>query len=913
MKKFPQQKTLLLINELKMKPTEMVDVKTFIKNSLNLPTTKFPMKADLIGKEPAWQKKLYAEQVYESLPKHDQYYGLHDGPPYANGPIHIGHAINKVIKDIYAKNKRLNGFTVPFVPGWDTHGLPIELAVEKSIGKVGENFTKAEFRKACRKYAYKQIEGQKKQFKKLSILADWENPYLTMNYATEADTLLSLGKIIANGHVKHALKPVHWCFDCQSSLAEAEVEYSDVQSCSMDVIFLSPTGFGLVIHTTTPWTLMANEAVAIGQDIIYRSFVVAKDNKETLIAIADNMVESWLEKTGYKAVTDVHRLMTGKDILHFGFAPEVFNPLTKKYVPVVLSSHVTDTMGTGAVHIAPAYGVDDMQVGKDNRLPITDVIDGEGCYTTSLLHGKHIGTVNQDLIGMLGDSLAWHGNITHSYPHCWRHKTKTVFRATPQWFITMDTILNNIDENVDSVKFVPEKGKNRFSSMIKNRPDWCISRQRTWGVPIAVYYHQDTKELHPDTCNIITEVAEKIKVSGVDVWDEYPMVRDEVYLKCTDILDVWFDSGVTHETVMKGKANLYIEGSDQHRGWFQTSMLTSLAMNGKPCFDTVVTHGFALDKHGIKMSKSNGNVISPEELIEKYGTDVVRLWIACTDFTNDIKVSHEALNHASESFRRIRNTMKYLLSTSDTTDLVEPTFDQLVDFDKYILLKAEKIGKEINEHYENFRFHDAMNCVISFCTDDLGGLYIDIVKDRQYTMPRTASGGISSRFTSKMLLGYMLRWTMPVLSFTADEVYQYVNPGTNIFVNPVFYKVDGIDSESKCLVDWDRLLLLRPDAMKQLEQLRSDKKIGSSLEATLNIPLEEYEHFKPYMEELKFFFMVSFVHYGDTLHAYPVPSDAQKCDRCWNYTLTPGRLGEWHICQRCATNMCLDGESRYFV
>lgn len=889
------------------------DAKTAIKNSLNLPNTKFPMKADLLGKEPSWQKKMYTEQVYESLPKYDQYFGLHDGPPYANGPIHIGHAINKVIKDIYAKNKRLNGFTVPFVPGWDCHGLPIELAVEKMIGKVGDNLSKAEFRKACRKYAYKQIEGQKKQFKKLSILADWENPYLTMNYSTEADTLLSFGKIIENGHVKHALKPVHWCFDCQSSLAEAEVEYSDVQSCAMDVIFTSESGFSLVIHTTTPWTLMANEAVAIGPEIIYRAFVIEKDNKETLVAIADNMADSWLEKTGYKSTTENHRLMSGNAIMLFNSLSGVLNPLTKKHVPVVLSTHVTDSMGTGAVHIAPAYGIDDMQVGKDDDLPITDVIDGEGFYKTSILQGKHISEVNQDLIGMLGDSLAWYGNITHSYPHCWRHKSKTVFRATPQWFIAMDTILNNIDENIVSVEFIPEKGKNRFESMIKSRPDWCISRQRTWGVPIAVYYHQDTKELHPDTLNIITEVAEKIKVSGVDAWDDYPMVKDDVYLKCTDILDVWFDSGVTHETVMKGKANLYIEGSDQHRGWFQTSMLTSLAMNGKPCFDTVVTHGFALDEKGIKMSKSNGNVITPEELIEKYGTDVIRLWIACTDFTNDIRVSHEAINHTAELFRRMRNTMKYLLSTSDTVGLEEPSFDQLVDFDKYILINAEMIGKEINEHYENFRFHDAINCIVHFCTDILGGLYIDVVKDRQYTMPRTSSGGISSRFTSKMLLGYMLRWTMPVMSFTADEVYQHVNPGVNIFIKPEFYRVSGFNKESKCMVDWDRLLILRTAAMKQLEQLRSDKKIGSSLEAVLNIPHGEYEYFKPYMEELKFFFMVSFIDCSDTLHAYPVSNTTVKCDRCWHYTSKYIRLLDMHICPRCENNMNFGGESRYFV
>lgn len=886
----------------------MTDFKKQIKDSLSLPQTKFPMKADLTLKESAWQKLLDKNNIYQQVNEsNNTTYHLHDGPPYANGDIHIGHAVNKILKDIIAKSQRQNGFKTSFVPGWDCHGLPIELAVEKEIGKPNENLSKAEFRKACRKYAYKHIKNQRDSFKKLSILADWNNPYLTMNYKQEADTLRALGKIIENGHFIHSLKPINWCLNCESSLAEAEVEHEEITSCSMDVVFSAEKFFCFVVHTTTPWTLFANEAIAIGKDIVYKIVNVRdKDNGEATFVIAAKLVDAWLEKCGFHYISHAG-FATGEELLEqVQFA---INPLTGKTVPVVLSEHVSDDMGTGAVHIAPAYGADDMKVGKEYNLPITDNVSSNGLYTDGPLTGKSILNVNDDIAELLGTHLAWSGNVVHKYPHCWRHKTKTIFKATPQWFIKMDELSEKAIKECDNVEFIPERGKTRITSMLKDRPDWCVSRQRTWGVPIALYYHEDTKELHPNTLELLEEVAGKMDTAGIDVWDEYPTRMDK-YIKCTDVLDVWFDSGVTHNTVMNDNPSVYLEGSDQHRGWFQTSLLTAVAMGKNAPFTKVITHGFALDEFGRKMSKSLGNVITPEELTSKYGVDVVRLWVATTDFTKDFKVSHQVLEQVSETYRRIRNTLRFLLANSLKDMNYTYTFSQLLEFDKFIISDASRLQDELTQHYNNFEFGTVVAKIHDFCSNNLGSVYLDVIKDRQYTMKKDSRGKVSAEITCLHLAMSLIGWITPILSYTADEAYQYIRPGLSVFLannNTTKFTYEGID--------WNSLLAYREYVISGIEKLRQTDNIGSSLEidVEITVPSEFYERVKIVEDELKFLFITSscVVKKGQ-FDIKVTKSVHEKCDRCWHYHETV-KNNTNHICARCENNMFAEGEKRLYV
>lgn len=891
----------------------MSNFKDLINKSLNLPTTKFSMKANLTGREPVWQKthtKLYSQLNHTNNGE----YILHDGPPYANGDIHIGHAINKVLKDIIAKSQRLQHMSVPFIPGWDCHGLPIELAVEKEVGKPSDTLLKKDFRKACRKYAYKHIKAQKSGFSKLSILADWDNPYLTMNYKTEGNTLRALGKIINNGYLSHSLKPIHWCMDCESVLAEAEVEHKEIKSTSMDVMFrLKDTKTFIIIHTTTPWTLFSNEAVAFNRDIDYYGLLANDVNgKEYSFIIAKTLIDECLLK--YNWTETFRQDLSNEDVT----SRMLINPITNKEVPVVHSDHVTDKMGTGFVHIAPAYGVDDMKVGKDNNLPIIDIVGKNGYYTCGVMEGEHISRAANFIYNEFKEHIPYCDDVLHKYPHCWRHKTPTIFKSTPQWFIKMDRLAPAAIKELDNVRFFPEVGKKRLISMLTNRPDWCISRQRTWGVPIALYYHPITKQLHPNTLEILSKVAFEMDTQGVDVWDDYPEELDG-YTKCTDVLDVWFDSGVTHDTVIGKHADTYLEGSDQHRGWFQTSLLTSMAINGKAPFKNVVTHGFAVDKFGKKMSKSEGNVIRPEELTEKHGVDIVRLWIASINYHNEIVVDDKILDNISQEYRKIRNTIKYLLSNSaDITPTTEVEYNKLLEFDKYILGVAAEVQAEIINAYNDFDFTTVVDKIHMFCSDTLGSLYLDVTKDRQYTMQRYSLGRMSAQTTCMHVLKALLTWIAPIMPFTADEASKMLDSSNNIFAT-TFQELVPYTNKT---IDWKYFISLRNLINTNIEHSRQRGEIGSSLQAdiTFNFDLaSEGKHkflsIKNYFRELKYLFICNSFYLGED-SKYPnvivKPSENLKCERCWHYHPTVVNHAE-HICERCVTNMFGNGEERLFA
>ena len=769
------------------------------KKTLNLPNTGFPMKGNLAQREPERLKKWNDADLYKKI--REAFTGrpqfiLHDGPPYANGEIHIGHAVNKVLKDIIVKSKTLSGFDAPYVPGWDCHGLPIELMVEKKIGKAGVKVSPAVFRKACREYAAKQVDIQKEAFVRLGILGDWGNPYLTMDFAFEANIVRSLGKITQKGHVVAGAKPVHWCTDCGSALAEAEVEYEDKHSPAIDVRFqvIDENAFmslchhapehegrgalSVVIWTTTPWTLPANQGVALNPDLEY---VVVQCETERLV-----VAEALLKDT---------MLRYGNDIYHVigyckGSAWEyqlLQHPFYDRQVPVVLGDHVTVEAGTGAVHTAPGHGQDDYIVGKKYGLRIDNPVGSDGVFLTNteLFAGEHVFNANAHVLEVLENKgkLVHQQAILHSYPHCWRHKTPIIFRATPQWFISMNK--NGLREQalseVKRVDWIPEWGQARIESMIEGRPDWCISRQRTWGVPITFFIHKETRELHPQTVELIEKVAKRIEEKGIEAWFE--LEKEELlgieaadYEKMTDTLDVWFDSGVTHACVLDKReqlrfpADLYLEGSDQHRGWFQSSLLASTAMNDAAPYKAVLTHGFTVDKNGEKMSKSKGNVIPPQSVMKNLGADVLRLWIASTDYRSEMRVSDEILERTSDGYRRLRNTARFLLSSLNDFDPAQDlvaTPDLLV-LDRWLMDRAYLLQEEVKAAYETYQFQHIYQKVHHFCVLDLGGFYLDIIKDRQYTAKADSLARRSAQTAMYHVIEALTRWLAPIISYTAD-------------------------------------------------------------------------------------------------------------------------------------------------
>ena len=918
------------------------------KSTLNLPATKFAMKANLANREGGFLKKWQEDDLYAQIRVQNQgkpKFVLHDGPPYANGDIHIGHAVNKVLKDIIVKSKSLSGFDAPYVPGWDCHGLPIELNVEKKKGKVGVKIDANAFRAECRKYADAQVAKQKLDFQRLGILGDWNNPYLTKDFQYEADIVRALGAIVNNGHVSKGYKPVHWCTECGSALAEAEVEYKDKQSDAIDVkfriiddtIFKVDKPVSVVIWTTTPWTLPANEAVALHPELNY---VLADTGSEYLL-LAQDLAESALSRYELEAGIQT-AVYSGSELEGL----KAQHPFYEKQVPIILGDHVTTDAGTGAVHTAPAHGQEDFAVGKQYDLPVNCPVDGRGVFfdDTELLAGQFIFKANASVIELLKSSntLVKHAPLVHSYPHCWRHKTPVIFRATPQWFVSMQDngLRDAVNSEIPKVDWIPDWGKKRIELMVSNRPDWCISRQRFWGVPITLFTHKQTGELHPNTQALFVEISAMIEKQGIEAWFEID-IQDllgadaDDYEKATDTLDVWFDSGVSHFAVLKARealsdvADLYLEGSDQHRGWFQSSLISSVAINGKAPYKQVLTHGFTVDKDGKKMSKSLGNVMSPQKVVNNLGADILRLWIASTDYTGEMTVSDEILNRSADSYRRIRNTLRFMLANTSGFDPAQHTLDadQMLDLDKWIVSKTADLQVQILQAYEQYNFHHALQLILNFCSNDLGGFYLDVIKDRQYTTGENSRARRSAQTALNHILEAMVRWLAPVLSFTAEEIWQNMpdEKTQSIFLSEWYEGL--LSGYQNTAIDTARNI--NPFIRKQMESMRSDKIIGSSLDAEVDLYCDDKttEALSQLGDELRFVFITSYarihplqdktdecVEAGEGVFVVVSHSAHEKCVRCWHHREDVGQNAEHtELCGRCVENVAGSGEKREFA
>jgi len=938
------------------------------KKTLNLPNTGFPMKGNLAQHEPETLKKWQEAKLYQKIRAHCQgreLFVLHDGPPYANGEIHIGHAVNKVLKDIIVKAKTLDGFDAPYIPGWDCHGLPIELQVEKKVGKAGAKVSPAIFRKACREYAGKQVQIQKEAFVRLGVLGDWENPYLTMDFKFEADIVRSLGKISQNGHIHKGAKPVHWCTDCGSALAEAEVEYEDKHSPAIDVRFTvvdeadfmarcqhvdGHEGQGplsVVIWTTTPWTLPANQAVALNAELEYSVVQCEKDGKPERLLIAEALLKDAMLRYGYEQY-HVIAYCPGAALEH----QLLQHPFYDRQVPIILGDHVTVDAGTGAVHTAPGHGQDDYIVGQKYGLLVDNPVGNDGVFlpSTELFAGEHVFNANPKVIDVLEQNgkLLHHHALLHSYPHCWRHHTPIIFRATPQWFIAMNK--NQLRETalaeVKKVEWIPDWGQARIESMIEGRPDWCISRQRTWGVPIALFVHKESGELHPNTAALIEQVALRIEEKGIDAWFELEAVEllgDEAadYDKITDTLDVWFDSGVTHAAVLARRsevhfpANLYLEGSDQHRGWFQSSLLASVAMNAVAPYKAVLTHGFTVDKNGEKMSKSKGNVIPPQSVMKNLGADVLRLWIAATDYRGEMRVSDEILERTSDGYRRLRNTARFLLSNLDDFDPAQnlvATAD-LLALDRWIVDRTYQLQEEVKTAYSTYQFQPIFQKVHHFCVIDLGGFYLDIVKDRQYTAQADSLARRSAQTAMYHVLEALTRWLAPILSYTAEEIWRFIpgERGESVFLETWYQGLAELDADTALNREfWQTMMTVRNAVSKELEKSRAKGEIGASLTAEVQLfcsdnYLAELQRIE---DELHFVFITSAASIQAEADAPEdavvtevtgiklkvIASEKTKCVRCWHQRTDIGLHAEHpELCERCVANVAGSGEVRHYA
>jgi len=948
------------------------------KHTLNLPATSFAMKGNMANREPNMLKDWAAKDLYGKIreaKKGKKSFILHDGPPYANGNIHLGHAVNKILKDIIVKSKTLSDFNSPFVPGWDCHGLPIELMVEKKVGKPGHKVTAAQFRQKCREYAIKQVNGQREDFKRLGIFADWEKPYLTMDFNTEANIIRSLGKVAENGHLQQGFKPVHWCTDCGSALAEAEVEYKDKHSPAIDVKFnvvddtvadkfSHPEGrsgegqMGVVIWTTTPWTLPANRAVSLHADVEYTlvqcdSLPNGEAGKLRLI-IASDLVSSCMDRFG---IEKYHALGFCKGAELENVALQ--HPFYDFTVPVILGEHVTTDSGTGCVHTAPGHGVDDFVVGKEYGLEIANPVGANGVYLedTPIFAGQHVFKANASVVDVLQEhgALMHHHAFEHSYPHCWRHKTPIIFRATPQWFISMDkkSLRTESLKEIEKTQWIPDWGQSRIESMVEGRPDWCISRQRTWGVPIALFIHKDTGALHPRSIELIEDVALRVEKEGIQAWfdlEAQELIGDDAadFIKVPDTLDVWFDSGTTHHSVINareefdGIADLYLEGSDQHRGWFMSSMMSSVAMTGKAPYKQVLTHGFTVDVNGHKMSKSLGNVVTPSHITNNLGADILRLWTASVNYTQEITVSDEIFKRQADAYRRIRNTSRFLLSNLNGFEPAQHSvaIEDMVALDRWVVDKAARLQNEIITAYNEYEFHVVVHKLMNFCTTELGGFYLDIIKDRQYTAKADSNARRSCQTAMYLIAEAMTAWMAPILSFTAQEIWQALPAPANgerdefVFTGVWF---DGLatSADDSALNNsyWSELLLVRAAVNRALELARKDKVVGKALEAqvTLYAQAELAEKLAQLGDELRFVLITSSatinVVVGDSdipsdaaatevdgLWLTVAPADGEKCDRCWHVTDDVGS-NEAHplLCGRCVTNIDGEGEQRQYA
>jgi len=928
------------------------------KDTLNLPHTSFPMKASLAQREPVMQQQWEKESVYQqirTLRQGAERFILHDGPPYANGHLHCGHALNKILKDIIIKSKTMSGFDAPFVPGWDCHGLPIELNVEKKVGKAGTKLSAREFRDKCRAYASSQIDIQKDEFKRLGVFGDWDNPYVTMSFEYEANIVRALAKIIENGHLQQGFKPVHWCIDCGSALAEAEVDYEDKTSPSIDVAFyadkpcevldkidskLKEKSVIVPIWTTTPWTLPANEAVSLHPELQY----TLVDAGDKYFLLASDLVEPVMARYGVDEYIALHHVSGEQfDLL------KLKHPFNDRLVPIVMSDHVTTDSGTGCVHTAPAHGPDDYKVGERYQLPLINPVLGNGCYADDvpIFSGKHVFKANSDVIDVLKDNnvLLHEELMHHSYPHCWRHKTPVIFRATPQWFISMDKngLRNQMLEKINNVSWVPDWGQARISIMVENRPDWCISRQRAWGTPIPLFVHETTKELHPNTIEMMEDVAKLIEQNGIDAWfdlDPKAFLGDDAthYEKITDTLDVWFDSGVTHYNVLTHghalgfPADVYFEGSDQHRGWFNSSLTTSTAINGVPPYKTVLTHGYTVDAEGKKLSKSKGNYVALDKLIKQHGADILRLWVSSTDYRYEVSISDEILKRNADAYRRIRNTARFLLSNlfdfiPGQHDVAE---DDMVELDKWAIERCKALQHEILEAYEGYQFHVIYQKIHNFCAVDMGSFYLDIIKDRQYTTPVNSIARRSCQTAMYHIIQALTRWLAPILSFTAEEIWQHLSgaESKSVFLETWYEGWPNLSSVN--MQDWEALQLIRDAVNKALEEQRKQGLIGSALAA--NITLYADDKPKALLErlgdELRFLLITSgavvrsmsekpseaILNEQIGIAIMVSASDQEKCARCWHRCEDVGAdTSHPELCLRCVGNVSGKDEKRQYA
>jgi isoleucyl-tRNA synthetase len=935
------------------------------KHTLNLPKTDFPMKASLSVREPEMLKRWQDLDVYGNLRKQREgrdKFILHDGPPYANGSIHIGHAVNKILKDMIVKSRGFMGFDAPYVPGWDCHGLPIEHKVEQKIGKAGVKVDYKTFRQACRDYATKQIAGQKADFIRLGVMGEWDKPYLTMDPKVEAGIVRALGKIVAKGHLVRGYRPVYWSVVGQSALAEAEVEYQDKTSTQIDVrftavdqakalsLFGTDKGEGdvsVVIWTTTPWTIPANQAVSLNADLDYALVQVDVGNGAERMILAAAMVEGVMARW---EVTDFEVLGTclGADLEHLSLQ----HPIYDKQVPAILGDHVSVDAGTGAVHTAPDHGMEDFVVGKLYGIGTLNMVQADGTYTsaTGEFAGIHVYKADDPVC----DALTREGKLVrkekfrHSFPHCWRTKTPLIYRATPQWFISMEKENLRADalEAIKGVRWIPAWGQNRIEGMVQQSPDWCVSRQRTWGVPITLFIHKETQELHPDTQSLIEKVAQAIETGGIDAWyeiDTRELLGDDAdhYEKVLDTLDVWFDSGVTHESVLRVRselgqfpADLYLEGSDQHRGWFQSSLKTSIAMNGVAPYRQVLTHGFTVDGKGLKMSKSLGNVIAPQEVMNELGADILRLWVSATDYSGEMTVSKDILRQTADGYRRIRNTSRFLLSNLTGFDpkqhMVAP--EEMIALDRWMVDRALQLQNELHEDYQNYDFLRIYQKVYSFCEATLGGFYLDIIKDRQYTTQADSLARRSCQTALYHVAEALVRWVAPILSFTADEIWQHLpgEHGDTVFYETWYEGLTALPETAEMGRDyWRRMYGVKEAVNKRLEEARARGEIKGSLSAEVTLYCEgdlaaDLEFLR---EELRFVLITSeatvrpvseagsaeMTSY-EGLRVKVTPATYAKCERCWHHREDVGASADHEdLCGRCITNVEGSGETRSFA
>ena len=951
----------------------MSEPKTNYRATLNMPDTAFAMRGDLPKREPAWAKAWSDQGLYKKLRVARQgapLFVLHDGPPYANGKLHIGHALNKVLKDMIVKSKQLAGFDAQYIPGWDCHGLPIENAIEKLHGR---KLSRDDMQAKSRAFATEQIDQQREDFKRLGVLGDWERPYRTMDFANEAGEIRAFKRVIERGFVYRGLKPVYWCFDCGSSLAEFEIEYADKKSDTLDVAFEAADQAALakafdlkelpgqtqsafaVIWTTTAWTLPANQALNVHPELVY----ALVNTDKGLLVLAESLVEKCLER--YKLKGQVVATTTGNKLGGLNFKHPLYDVHEgyKRFSPVYVAEYVSAQDGTGIVHSSPAYGVDDFNSCVANGLAYDDILNpvqGNGSYAEDLplFGGMNIWKACHRIIEVLSESnrlMATYG-ITHSYPHCWRHKTPVIYRAAAQWFVRMDdgpgvftkdkapkTLRQLALDAIDQTNFYPENGKTRLRDMIANRPDWCISRQRSWGVPVPFFLHKDSGELHPRTMEILDQAANIVEKGGIEAWSR--ATAEEIlgpsdapqYTKSTDILEVWFDSGSTFQHVLRGshkdaydrnpfhdagpEADLYLEGHDQHRGWFHSSLLLGCALYDRAPYRGLLTHGFATDGQGRKMSKSLGNVMAPQEISDKMGAEIVRLWVASTDYSGDLNIDDKILARVVDAYRRIRNTLRFLLANvSDFDPAKDSVADaDLLEIDRFALSRAAQIQADILAHFKIYEFHPVVSKLQIYCSEDLGAFYLDVLKDRLYTNAPKSLARRSAQTVLYRITHAMLRWMAPFLSFTAEEAWQAFGTSESIFIE-TFSDLGA--PNAALLAKWTRIREIRDQVNKDIEALRADGKVGASLQAAVNLHVGSEDHalLASLGHDLKFVFITSQLNLetGSEMLAKVSVSQDTKCERCWHYAPDVG-VNPAHptLCGRCDSNLHGSGETRLFA